>query len=124
MTNTEIQAIRRAITMLCALIDEPQECAPVPYQSPIRRFVREYLAPDPKADISCGEAWQYFQEIAEAGELPPMRKTIFLRQLPIVLEAAYQVRRCHSIMRSGRRVRGFRGVGIRMDTGSPTVVEA
>lgn len=122
MKNAEIQAIRRAITMLCSLIDEPQETLPVPWQSPIRRFVREYLAPDPKADISCAEAWQFFQEIVEAGELPPMRKAAFLRQLPTVMEAVFRVRKCHHIERPGHRVRGFKGVGIRMDAGLPTAL--
>ena len=79
--------------------------------------------PDPKADLSCAEAWQYFQEVAQAGELQPTRKATFLRQLPTSMEAAYQVRRCHSILRSGRRVRGFKGIGIRMDAGKSAVVE-
>ena len=116
MTNTQIQTVRRAISLLSALIDEPKPCAAVPFQSPIRRFVQEFIAPDPKTDLSCAEAWQYFQEVAQAGELQSMRKSIFLRQLPTIMEAAYQVRRSHSIVRSGRRVRGFRGVGIKMDS--------
>ena len=116
MTNTEIQAVRRAVTLLSSVIDEPQESLPVPWQSPIRRFVRDYLAPDPKADLSCEEAWQFFQEIVQAGELQVMRKAIFLRRLPLVMQESYAVRKSLGIMREDHRVRGFRGVGIRMDT--------
>jgi hypothetical protein len=113
MTNTQLQTIRRTITLLCSLIDEPQECAPVPYQSPIRRFVQEYLAPDPKSDMSCEELWTFFQEVVDAGELPGMRKAVFLRQLPTVIETDFRVRKSHHIERSGRRVRGFKGITIR-----------
>jgi hypothetical protein len=124
MTNTQFQTIRRAITLLCSLIDEPMECAAVSWQSPIRRYVQQYLVPDPNADLSCAEAWQFFQEIAQAGELEPMRKVIFLRQLPTVMEAVFRVRKCHNILRSGSRVRGFRGVGLKMDAGLPLGAEA
>jgi hypothetical protein len=115
MTNTELQTVRRAITLLRSLIDEPQEYPPLPQHSPVRRFVQEYLAPDPDADLSCEEAWQFFEEIAHEGELPPMRKAAFLRQLPIVMESIHHVRKCHGIERADRRVRGFRGVAIRLD---------
>lgn len=113
MTNTQIQAIRHTITLLCSLIDEPQECAPVPFQSPIRQFVQEYLAPDPKGDVSCAELWEFFQEVVAAGELPGMRKTVFLRQLPTVMEAVFRVRKSHHVERSGHKVRGFKGITVR-----------
>ena len=123
MTNAELQTIRRAIALLSSLINEPHDGAAVPWESPVRRFVREYLALDPKADISCAEAWQFFQEIAHAGELPPMRKAIFLRQLPSLMETVFHVRKCHHIQRGCRHVRGFKGVGIRMGAGKPVAVE-
>jgi hypothetical protein len=121
MKSTEVQAVRRAIALLRSLIDEPQECAGIPSCSPVRRFVRDYLVADASADLTCAEAWQFVQEVAQAGELQPMRKAAFLRQLPTMMEVAFHVRRCHNILRSGSRVRGFRGVGIRMDTGVPPV---
>jgi hypothetical protein len=123
MTNTELQTVRRAITLLRSLIDEPQECFPAPQNSPVSRFIQEYLAPDPDADLSCAEAWQFFKEIAQSGELPPMRMAAFLRQLPAVMEAVFCLRKCHHIERAGRRVRGFRGVGIRLDTCAPAAPE-
>jgi len=52
-----------------------------------------------------------------------MRKAAFLRQLPAELEAIFGVRKSHSIERRGRRVRGFRGVGIRLDTCPPAAPE-
>ena len=94
----------------------------MPWQSPIRRFVREYLVADAKADLSCAEAWQYFLEVTQAGELQPMRKSAFLRQLPTVMEAVFNARKAHNVERSGRRQRGFRGVGVRLDTSEPLVV--
>jgi hypothetical protein len=120
MTKTEISVINRAIDLLRLLIAEPQECFPAPQNSPVSRFVREYLAPDPDADLSCAEAWQFFLEIVKAKELPPTRKAIFLRQLPSLMESALHVRKCHHIWRGGRRVRGFKGVGIRLDACSAT----
>jgi len=124
MTSTEIQAVRRAITLLCLLIDEPQEGAGIPWRSPVRRFVQDYLVANASADLTCEEAWRFFQEIVQADELPPMRKVIFLRQLPSLMGSVFHVRKCHHIQRGGRRVRGFNGVSIRMDAGSPTVVQA
>jgi len=123
MTSTEVQAVRRAIALLRSLIDEPQECAGIPWCSPVRHFVRDYLVADASADLTCEEAWQFFQEIVRAGELSPMRKAIFLRQLPLLMESVLHVRKCHHMQRGGRCVRGFKGVGIRMDIGKPVAVE-
>ena len=110
MTKTEIAAINRAIALLNSLTGEPYESVPLPRSCAVTRFVREYLAPDPVADISCAEAWGFFCEVAQAGELPPVRKAIFLRQLPGAMEAVYDVRKCHNIERAGGRVRGFKGI--------------
>ena len=68
--------------------------------------------------------WTYFQKIADAGDLSPMRKSIFLRQLPTIMEASLRVRYCHNILRIGSRVRGFPGEGLKMDAGLPLVTEA
>jgi hypothetical protein len=63
--------------------------------------------------MSCEELWTFFQEVVDAGELPGMRKAVFLRQLPTVIETDFRVRKSHHIERSGRRVRGFKGITIR-----------
>jgi hypothetical protein len=123
MTSTEVQAVRRAITQLCSLIDKPQGSAGIPRRSPVWRFVQEYLVAEASADLTCEEAWQFFLEIVKANELPPTRKALFLRQLPSLMESAFHVRKCHHIWRGGRRVRGFRGVGIRLDTCAPATPE-
>ncbi len=115
MTSIEVQTIRRVISLLCSLIGEPHECAGVPAGSAVRRFVRDYLAADANAEITCQESWTYFQEIVTAGELTPTRKAAFLRELPMLMEAVFHVRKCHHIQRDGHRQRGFRGVGIRSD---------
>ena len=122
MTDTELQAIRYAITLLCSLIGAPQEGAPAPQHGPIRHFAEKYLTSDPDADLSCAEAWQFYQEIAQAGDLPPMRKTAFLRQLPVVMETVFNVRKCHHIERGDCCQRGFRGINLRLDAGSPSAL--
>jgi hypothetical protein len=43
-----------------------------PRRCPVLLFAQEYLAPDPDADLACEELWKFFQEVAQAGELPPM----------------------------------------------------
>src|SRR5579864_735908 len=113
MTKTELAMVNRAITLLKSLTNGPEEDGPPLQLSPIGRFVQEYLAPDPGSDFGCQELWQFFQEIVKAGELPTMRKSVFLRGLPGVMHAVYDVRKCHNIERFGRRVRGFRGVNSR-----------
>jgi hypothetical protein len=121
--KTEIATVNRAIAMLRSLTDPPHEREPVPRPSPIRRFAQEYLAPDPDADFGCDELWKFFQEVVQAGELPPMRKAAFLRQLPAVMAEVYNLRKCHNVERSGRRVRGFRGVSNRPDASQLPLVE-
>ena len=54
----------------------------------------------------------------QAGELEPMRKAIFLRQLSVLMAVDYCLKKSHNVQRSGRHVRGFKGVGVRMDAGS------
>jgi len=115
MTSTEVQAVRNAITLLCSLIGEPNRSAGIFCRGPVWRFVQEYLVADASADLTCEEAWQFFLEIVKANELPPTRKAIFLRQLPSLIQSAFHVRKCHHILRSGHRQRGFKGVGIRLD---------
>jgi len=124
MTKTEIATISRAITILRSLVDKPPEGRPPAQHSPVTRFAQEYLAPDPDADFGCEELWKFFHEIVQAGQLPPMRRVIFLRELPEVMEAAFNLRKCHNIERSGRRVRGFRGITIKPSAGQPPAVEA
>ena len=77
MTKSEIHVIRRALELLNQLVPQdqmPNKGDPAPGHCPVRRFAQEYLAPDPTTDVSCEELWCFFREIAEAGELPPLRK--------------------------------------------------
>jgi hypothetical protein len=115
MTKSEIQVIQRAISALSSLINRPQEGSPLPRPSPARQFVRDYLVADAKLDLSCNELWRFFQEVVAAGELSPMRKAVFLRQLPGLMQEVFQLRKCHRIQRESHHVRGFKGVSVRMD---------
>jgi hypothetical protein len=117
MTSQECDLIRQVIETLRRLVPDDQGGAgdSAPPNCPVTRFVREYLASDPDADLTCEELWKFFKEVSQAGELPPMRKAAFLRQLPAVMVAIFGARKCHAIERGGHRVRGFRGVSIRLD---------
>jgi|SRR5580692_1926461 hypothetical protein len=123
MTSQEIDLVRRAIELLRRLLpdDQARVGGPAPPRCPVARFVQEYLAPDPDADLTCAELWKFFQEIAQAGELSPLRKAAFLRQLPAIMENVFHVRKCHHILRSGHRQRGFKGINLRLD-GCPASV--
>ena len=123
MTKTELSILNRAVALLRSLTDEPQAVDPEPRRCPVVRFAKRFLANDPIADISCGELWTFYREISASGELPTMPQAAFFRRLPFVLESVFGVRKCHHIVRSGHRVRGFRGVGIRLDASPPAVVE-
>jgi len=123
MTKTELVRINRAITVLQSLIEKPHEGGRTLHASPIEHFVREYLAPDPGSDFGCLELWQFFHEVVAAGELEPLPKSTFLRQLPAVMEAVYNLKKSHHIERLGHRVRGFRGVNSRSVIGQPPVRE-
>ena len=111
MMNYEVSQIRRAIAMLEMLVNEPQATESL-RQNPIAKFAREHLERDQTRDVSCTELWKFYNEIAAAGELPPLRGNDFFRRLPNVLAAVYRVRKSHNVIRDGRRVRGFRGITI------------
>jgi hypothetical protein len=115
MTKIEAAAINRAISILASLVNQPQAVDPIPRSSPVWTFADEYLAPDPKGDITCEEAWRFFEEVAQAEGWPVMRKAVFLRQLPGIIEETFGARKCHHVVRNGRRQRGFRGVGLRTE---------
>ncbi len=63
--------------------------------------------------MTSAELWRFCTEIVDAGELEPLTKQEFLRALPGAMEAAFGLKKCHSIMRDGRTVRGFKSVKIR-----------
>jgi hypothetical protein len=74
---------------------------------------------DPAGDLSCQELWAFYAEVAGAGELPVVRKVVFLRQLPALMEAVFGVRKAHNVERDGHRVRGFHGVNLRLEGSLP-----
>lgn len=123
VTKSELAVLNRAIALLRSLTDEPHAVDAIPRSGAVTRFVREFLVHDPTGDISCAEAWNFFREVAASGALKPMRKSEFFRRLPAVVEATYDAKKCHSIRRDGRTVRGFKSVTIREHTIPSTVVE-
>ena len=113
MTSFQSAQVRHAMALLQSLLNEPRAVDST-WNCPVIMFVRRYLVKsDPSTDVSCGELLNFFNELSRAGELPPMRRTLFLRRLPEVMESVYQTRKSHNIVREGCRVRGFRGVDIR-----------
>ena len=69
MTKNELITITRVIRQLHLLTRGPEQCLP---SKPVMEFAEKYLSADPVGDLSCQEAWNFFDEIAQAGELPPM----------------------------------------------------
>jgi len=70
---------------------------------------------DPTTDVTSAELWRFFAEVAASGEVRPLPKAEFLRRLPAVMARLFGSLKSHNIVRAGHRVRGFRGVDIRLD---------
>jgi hypothetical protein len=119
MTKPEIDLVNHAITLLRSLTGEPQAANSERPRCPVQKFVEAYLTAAPDADAASEELWAFYQEVAQAGELPSMRKAVFRGRLPGIMESVYGVRKCHNVLRDGRRVRGFRGVAIRLNACLP-----
>jgi hypothetical protein len=117
MTKFESEKIRRAVQLLQQFLPEyePRMAPSTTRSSPVNRFAMEYLASDACDELSCDDLWKFFSEIAAAGYLPSMPKTVFFRELPAVMEFIFGVKRSHSIRRAGKMVRGYKGVTIRDD---------
>jgi hypothetical protein len=117
MKRSELNSIRSAIEILHRLVpdDEPRATNPAPRRCPVALFAKRYLAREPASDLTSAELWQFFGEVAATGEVEPLSKSEFLRRLPAVLQAVFDVRKSHAVEREGRHLRGFKGVGIRLD---------
>ena len=125
MTSQERDLILRALDLLHRLMppEEPSAVFPVLRNCPVVLFVRRYLVREPGSDLTSNELWTFFAEVWASGEVEPVSKSEFLSRLTGVMELAFAVRKSHNIQRAGRRVRGFRGVGIRLDTCAPAAPE-
>ena len=117
MTKAEIDLIRRAIELLHHLVPdaEPHTGVPRNRECPVLQFARKYLLREPDADVSSHELWKFYSEIVAAGELEPLTQRAFQRTLPGAMELTFGVKKCHSIKRAERTVRGFKGVDLRLD---------
>lgn len=125
VTRSEIELIRRALDLLHKLVpdDEIRAVDLTPRRCPVLTFAKRYLIHDPVSDLTSQELWKFFAEVAATAELNAVTKSEFLRRLPGAMAAVFSVRKSHDIEREGQRVRGFRGVGLRVDAGPPSVVE-
>ena len=124
MTKLEIDAIRRTINTLQRMLpeDEPRMIPSSPRRASLFRFVTKYLVATGSGDLSCRELWDFYCDVAAAGRLPSMPKTLFFRELPGVMEPAFGLKKCHNVKYNGKAVRGFRGIEIReidLDTNPP-----
>ncbi len=122
MTSEESVLIHQALEVLNRLVrdGEPWTSRPTPRPQPVEIFARNYLSPDPADDLTTAELWQFYREIVAAGELEPLTKQAFLRALPDVMAMVFGARKCHSIKRDGKSVRGFKSVTIREENLSGT----
>ena len=125
MTSQDRYLIRRALELLHRLVpdDEPHVCDYAPRPCPVGLFSKRYLKSDLAQDVTTAELWQFYSEIATAGELPVIKKTVFLRALTDAIEATLGMKKCHTIERAGRKVRGFRGIDMREDARPVTTLE-
>jgi hypothetical protein len=125
MTQQQIDLIRRALETLHRLLPdgEARPGVSAPRRCPVALFAKQHLMRDLTIDMTSQELWMFYSEVAAAGEVEPLSKSDFLRRLPGVMEAGFSARKAHNIERGGRRVRGFRGVTIRLDTPAPDVIE-
>ena len=115
MTNQEIQIIKQALAILHRLVpdDEPRDVDLTPRRCPVQAFAKRYLARDPGSDMSCAELWQFYAEVAAAGEAEKLKQAEFYRALPAAMASVFGVRKSHAINRDGTNVRGFRGIAVR-----------
>ena len=121
MTRTEIDIIKRALDLLHKLVpdDEPRAVDLTPRPCPVMAFGRQYLVLDAASDVTSQELLEFYAEVAARGEVQQLSKSEFLRRLPAAMAVVFGARKTHDIERDGHKVRGFRGVGIRMDDCPP-----
>lgn len=124
MTSQERDLICRAIDILRGLgAKEPSAVAPERCACPVVQFVCRYLLRNPGSDMTCSELWAFFAEVAACGEVAVVSKSEFLLRLPGIMVSTFAVRKSHNVLRHGRRQRGYKGIGIQMDAGSPAVTQ-
>jgi hypothetical protein len=118
MTRSEIKQIHRALELLRQLVPNDERSAAdnlSPKSCPVTCFAKRYLISEPTSDVTSTELWRFFAEVAASGQVRLLAKAEFLRRLPAVMEGLFGSLKSHNIVRAGHRLRGFRGVGIRVD---------
>jgi hypothetical protein len=119
MTRAEIKRIRRALELLLQrLVLKVQPPAADNLASgtcPVRCFAKRYLKCEPTEDVTSSKLWSLFADVAASGQVRVLPRAEVFRRLQAVMEALFGSVKSHNIERRGHRVRGFRGVGIRLD---------
>ena len=119
MTDKERALFDRALALLRVLGEEPDNEIPIPPRAPvatearpcpITAFAKTNIVDDPDGDVTCEELWMSYEIVAATGTLPALSKSIFLRELPMVMEEMFGARKAHNIIRGASRQRGFRHV--------------
>jgi len=112
--------IRRVLELLEPLLAKNEQplCDNFASRScPVKYFAKRYLMREPTEDVTSAELWRFFAEVAASGQVLLLPKAEFLRRLPAVMERLFGALKSHNVERVGHRLRGFRGVGIRLDDG-------
>lgn len=115
VTDSQAALLRDAIDILLRVLPDVTQppSRPAPRSCPVAEFAKSFLTADVADDMSTEELWRFYQEIAAVGDLEQISRRTFERALPSAIAAAFGVKKCHSIQRDGRAVRGFRGVTVR-----------
>ena len=115
MTESQLISLKHAIAIINGAIAE-QRPADNSWDCPVISFARRFLAiTGISVDFSCEELYDLYTEIAATGKLPPMRKSIFLRRLPVAMASVFNIKKSHNLVRNGSRVRGFQGIIYKVD---------
>lgn len=119
MTENQLIELKHAVAIINAAIAE-QPPANSSWDCPVTAFARRFLVHNqPMEDLSCSELWCLYSQLVLMEKLPPMRKSVFLRRLPVVLATVLNIKKSHNIIRGGSRVRGFIGLVYRVDDSLP-----
>jgi len=114
MTTQEIQIVQQALGILHRLVpdDEPRGLDPRPRHCPVQAFAKRNLVLNPVRDMTTQELWEFYSEVAIAGEAERLSRAVFLRVLPGAMAAVFGLRKSHAIRRSEQTMRGFSGITI------------
>ena len=127
--NEQVIQLNRAIAILNKLAVElnafSSDVPAKPQAEAVQTFCECALMLDPAKNVSCLELWQLYQIYASLGQVPRIKRTEFLSNLPGAMKVVWAVHKSHDVMRDGKAHRGFSGViGLVPEDSSPGVDDA